>query len=76
MIKNRCPEDNYGSKYLTLIPTNKNKDVLEKNEEIWNKIKDPIKLKNNSEDYKGKYMKIRINSDDYLSLRITLKCKT
>ena len=36
---NECIEGNNESKYLTLVPTNENKNTLEKYEELWSKIR-------------------------------------
>ena len=36
-------EENYGNKYLTLVSTDKNKEVLIKYTELWDKIKNLIK---------------------------------
>ena len=64
--------ENNGDKYLTLIPNNDSKHILEKYEELWNKIKDLIRSKtNNSDDYDEKYMKIKFDSDDDLTLKKT-----
>ena len=44
---------------LALALTDKNKDMLKTYEEIWNKIRDLIKLiTTNSDDYDEKYMKL------------------
>ena len=51
-----------GNKYLTLVSTNKNKDI-----ELQDKIKDLIKTINDkTSDYDKQYMKIKFNSDDNL----------
>ena len=45
-------EENNGNKYLTLAPTNKSKERIEKYEELWIKIRDLIRLiTKNSGDY-------------------------
>ena len=36
-------EEIYGNKYLTLVPTNENKEKIKKYEELWNKIRDFIR---------------------------------
>ena len=67
-------EESNGNKYLTLVPTNKNKDKLKKYTELWDKIKDLIRLiTNTSGDYDEKYMKIKFNSDNNVSLNKILK---
>ena len=61
-------EEINGNKYLTLVPTNENKE--KKYEELWSKIRDLIRsITKNSDDYDKKYMKIKFNSDDKLSLK-------
>ena len=48
-------EENNGNKYLTLAPTNKSKERIEKYEELWIKIRDLIRLiTKNSGDYDEK----------------------
>ena len=58
-----------GNKYLTLVSTNKNKEVLIKYKEIWDGIKNLIK----SGEYGKDFMKIKFNSDDNLPLNKRLK---
>ena len=77
-------EEKNGNKYLTLVSTDKNKEVLVKHTELWNKIKNLIKC-NSSEhgstekindkpgEYENDFMKIKFNSDDSLSLNKILK---
>ena len=51
-------------KYLTLVPTNESQEKIKKYEELWIKIKGLIRsITKNSNDYDGKYMKIKINSN-------------
>ena len=33
-----------GSKYLTLVPTNESQEKIKKNEELWSKIRDLVRL--------------------------------
>ena len=67
-------EESNGKKYLTLVPTDENKDILTKYEELWKKIKYLLRsVTNNLHDYDEKYMKIRFNSDNYLPLKKTLE---
>ena len=55
-------EEINGDKYLTLVPTNENKDKIKKYEELWSKIRDLIKsMTKNSGDYDEKYMKIKFD---------------
>ena len=50
-------EEISGNKYWTLFPTNESKNTLKKYEELWNKLRDIIRLKaNNSDNYDEKYM--------------------
>ena len=62
-------EEINGNKYLTLVPTNKTKEIIQKDEEMWSKIRDLIgSITKNSDDYDESYMKIKFNSDDKLPL--------
>ena len=57
-------EEIYGNKYLTLVPTNENKEKIKKYEELWNKIRDLIRwISKNSINYDDKYMKIKFNAN-------------
>ena len=50
-----------------LVPTDESKDILQKYDELWTKVKDLIRsITNNSDDYDKKYMKIKFNSYDIL----------
>ena len=54
---------------MTLVPTNESKEKIKKYEEPWSKIRDFIRsITKNSDDYDEKYIKIKFNSDDKLSL--------
>ena len=67
-------EEINGNKYLTLVPTNENKEKIKKYEELWSKIRDLIRsITKNSDDYDEKYMKIKFNSDDELPLSKTIE---
>ena len=57
-------EESNGNKYLTLVSNDKNKEILKKYTELWNKIKDLTKPGN----YDDKYMKIKFSSDDNFPL--------
>ena len=60
-------EESTGNKYLMLVTTNESKEKNLKNEKLWSKIRDLIRLiTNNSDDYDEKYMKIKFNSDGEL----------
>ena len=62
------------NKYLVFDSTGKNKELLEKYNNVWNGIKNKIKAVNSGEcDFEKDYMKIKFNSDDNLPLNKTLK---
>ena len=57
-----------------LVPTNESKGKIKKQEELWIKIRDLIgTLTTNSDEYDEKYMKIKFNSDDALTLNKTIE---
>ena len=65
------------NKYLTLVPTNESKEKIKKYEKLWSKIKDLItSMTKNSGDHDEKYIKIKINSDDELTLNKTIEIPT
>ena len=67
-------ENRNRNKYLTLVSTDKNKEVLKKYSELWDKIKNLIKKINVKPGEYGKdFMKIKFNSDDNLHLNKILK---
>ena len=67
-------EENNGNKYLTLVPTNKNKEKIKKYKKIRIKIRDIIRsITKSSDDYVEKYMKIKLNLDDELPLNKTIE---
>ena len=67
-------EEINGNKYLTLVSTDKNKEVLTKYTELWDGIKNSIeKINNKSGEYGKDFMKIKFNSDDSLPFNKTLK---
>ena len=48
------------SKFLTLVPTNKSKEIIKKDEELWSKNRDLIRsITKNSGYYDEKYMKTK-----------------
>ena len=57
-------EEINGNKYLTLVPTNENKEKIKKYEELWSKIIDLFRSITKNSDSSEKYMKIKFNSDD------------
>ena len=58
---------------MTLVPTNKSKEITKKYEELWSNIKDQIStITNNSDDYDENYTKITFNSNDNFPLNKTL----
>ena len=61
---------------MTLVPTNQNEDTLKKYKELRNKIRELItSATNNLNLYDGKYIKIKLNSDDDLSLKKMLELR-
>ena len=63
-----------GSKYLTLVSTDKIKELLTKYTELWDWIKNSIeKINNKSSEYGKDFMKMKFDSDDSLPLNKTLK---
>ena len=70
-------EEINGNKYLTLAPTNESKEKIKKYEGLWIKIRDFIRsIIKNLDDYDEKYIKIKFNSDDELSLNKTINIPT
>ena len=62
------------NKYLNFDPTDKNKELLKKYNDVFNGIRDKIKKINSDEcNYEKDYMKIKFNSDDNLPLNKPLK---
>ena len=62
------------NKYLPLIPTNESKVIIIKYEELWSNIRYLIRsITKNSDDYDEKYIRIKSNSDDELSLNKTIE---
>ena len=63
-------EEKEGSKYLNIALTDSNNYILIKHAEVWSRIKDQIKKKNNDSvgEYDKDYMKIKFDSDDNLPL--------
>ena len=67
-------EEVNGSKYLTLVSTDKIKELLTKYTELWDWIKNSIeKINNKSSEYGKDFMKMKFDSDDSLPLNKTLK---
>ena len=67
-------EENNRSKYLIFNSTDKNKKLLTKYTELWDRIKSLIdKIDDKPGEYKQDFMKIRVNSDDNLTLNKILK---
>ena len=57
-----------------LVPTNDSKGIIKKQEELWIKVRHLIRsITKNSDDYDEKYMKIKFNSDDELTLNKTIE---
>ena len=58
-------EEINGNQYLTLVPTNKNKEKIKNYEELWIKIRDLISLvTKKSNDYDERYIKLKFDSDN------------
>ena len=68
-------EEKNGNKYLVFYSVDENKEVLKKYADVWNGIKNKIRvIKDGKEnDYGKDYMKIRFDSDDDLPLNKPLK---
>ena len=61
------------NKYLMVVPTNESEEKIKKYETLWIKIRNLIRsITKNSDDYDGKYMKIKFNPDDELPLNKTI----
>ena len=63
------------NKYLTLVPTIENKEMLKKYEVLWSKITELIRsiTKKKSDDNDAKYLKIKLDSNDGLPLNKTIE---
>ena len=74
-IECKSIEEKNGNKCLTLVSTNKNKEVLIKYTELWEKIKNLIKKinSNKTSECEKDFMKIKFNSADNLPLNKILK---
>ena len=69
-------EEKCGKKYLIFDDSvNENKELLKKYADVWDEIKNEIKTINGGKknDYGKDYMKIKLNSDDDLTLNKPLK---
>ena len=67
-------EEINGNNYLTLFATNDSKDRIKNYEELWIKITDLITLvTKKADDYDEKFIKIKLDSDDILSLNKMIK---
>ena len=59
---------------MTLGCTDKSKGIIKKYEEMWSKIRDLIRsVTKISDDYGAKYIKVKINLHDELSLNKTIE---
>ena len=62
---------------MTLVRKNESKEKIEKNEELWKKVRDLIRsITKNSNGYDEKYMKIKFNLDNELPLNKTIEITT
>ena len=68
-------EEKGANKYLIFDPTNENKELLKKYNDVWNGIRNEIKTINGGKEnhYEKDYMKFKFNSDDGLPLNKALK---
>ena len=67
-------EEINGNKYLTLVPNNGSKEIINKYEELWSKIRDLIRsIIKKSDDYNEKHKEIKFDSDDDLPLNKTIE---
>ena len=59
---NGCFKEINRNQYLTLVPTNENKEKIKEYEELWSKIRYLIRsITKNSDDYDKKYIKFNSN---------------
>ena len=70
-----CIEEINGNKYLIFDSTDENKELLKKENDVFNGIRDEIKTVNGGKenDYEKDYMNIKFISDDNLPLNKPLK---
>ena len=62
-------EETNKNKYLALVTTKESKEIIRKYEELWCKFRDLIRSLTKSSNYFDEcYMKIKLNSDDELTL--------
>ena len=74
---NRYLEKINESKYLTLVPTNEDRDKIKKHDELLSKIRNLIRsIAKNSHKYNEKCMKTKFNSEDELHLNKTIETPT
>ena len=66
-------DEKNGNKYLIFDSTDDNKEALKKYTDVWNGIRNKIKISSDEYDYEKRYMKIKFNSDDNLTLNKSLK---
>ena len=67
-------EEKNENKYLIFDSTDGNKELLEKYNDVWNRIKNKIKAVTSRKcDYEKDFMKIKFNSDDDLQVNKPLK---
>ena len=67
-------EESNGGIYLTLVPTDESKVVLENYEDLRSRMRDLIRSKtNNSDNYDKKYMKMKFISTNNIHLKKTLE---
>ena len=71
-------EEKIGDKYLNIASTDRNREVLKRYLKVWNGIKNCIEKINNNKlrEHDKDYMKIKLNSDDGISLNKQLNFPT
>ena len=71
--KNGYFEEINENKYLTLVPSNENKEKIKKCEELWIKVRDLIRsVTKKSDGYDEKYFIFKLDLADKLSLNKTI----
>ena len=74
-VKHNSAEEKNGRKYLVFYPTDQHKEVLKKNSELWDGIKNETETINDGKkgEYGKDFMKIKFDTDDNLPLKKPLK---
>ena len=74
-VNHNSAEEKNGRKYLVFYPTDQHKEVLKKNSELWDGIKNETETINDGKkgEYGKDFMKIKFDTDDNLPLNKPLK---